>query len=112
MEQKLYHSLVNLKDLIEHNPDVFELEKLSKELDQNDEVKTLSYRKDIAVMEYEDALKHFSKDSIEVNKAQKALHQAKLALDKHPLVSHYLEVYAKVRVMYDKINQELFLPFH
>lgn len=111
MEQKLYDSLVHLKGVIESDDNVLELERLSKEMDENDEVKKLSYQKDIALMNYEDALKHFPKDSKEVNEAQKSLHQAKLALDEHPLVHHYLEVYSKVREMYDKMNLELFHPF-
>lgn len=111
MEQKLYDSLVHLKSVIENDDNVLELERLSKEMDENDEVKKLSYQKDIALMDYEDSLKHFSKDSKEVKDAQKRLAQAKLALDEHPLVHHYLEVYSKVRQMYDKINLELFHPF-
>lgn len=111
MEEKLYSSLSNLKRCIETHPDVLKLEELSKQMDENDEVKKLSYKKDLALMEYEDSLKHFSKDSSEVKNAQKSLHQAKLALDSHPLVHEYLMTYSKVRELYDKINEELFVPF-
>ena len=65
----------------------------------------------MAVLEYEDALKHFGENSKEAATAQKKLYEAKLNLDLNPLVKEYNEAFKEVRKIYDLINKELFGEF-
>lgn len=112
MNQSLLEKVTKLKEEIGNSPEVKELNRLNDLLENNEEVMKLCYRKDCAVTNYEDALKHFGENSDEVLKAQKALHQAKLDLDSNDLVKKYNEQFKIVRKIYDKINEEIFNPFN
>lgn len=112
MNQKLYEKVSKLKEEIDNSPEVKELKRLNYLLENDEEVMKLCYRKDCAVTNYEDALKHFGENSDEAINAQKTLHQAKLELDLNPLVKQYNEQFKIVRKIYDKINEELFNPFN
>ena len=111
MNDSLANSLTNLKEAIEKDERVLRLSELDKKLNENEEVMKLAYKKDMALVSYEDALKHFKEDSKEVRDAQKRLNEAKLSLDNHPLVKEYNEAYKDVRLLYNKINEELFSRF-
>ena len=112
MNQSLLEKVTKLKEEISNSPEVKELNRLNDVLENDEEVMKLCYRKDCAVTNYEDALKHFGENSDEVLKAQKALHQAKLDLDSNDLVKKYNEQFKIVRKIYDKINEEIFNPFN
>lgn len=112
MNQNLSEKATALKAEIESLPEVKELEKLSKLLNENEEVMKLCYAKDICVTKYEDSIRYFGENSEEAETALKALHQAKLALDENELVKKYNSQYKIVRKIYDKINEEIFNPFN
>ena len=112
MNSSLLEKITKLKEEIDNSPEVKELNRLNELLENNDEVMRLCYKKDIAVANYEDALKHFGDNSPEAKNAQKELHQAKLALDSNDLVKQYNEQYKIVKKIYDKINEEIFNPFN
>ena len=112
MNQNLLEKALEIKAEIESHPDVVELKRLDKVLNENEEVMKLCYRKDVAATKFEDAVRYFGKDSKEANEAQKVLYQAKLELDTNELVKTYNEQYKKVRKIYDKINEEIFNPFN
>ena len=112
MNEKLLEKVSELKAEIEKLPEVIELERLNKLLNENEEVMKLCYKKDVALTKYEDSIRYFGENSNEAKEAQKCLHQAKLALDENELVNRYNEQYKKVRKIYDKINEEIFNPFN
>ena len=112
MNQSLLEKATKLKDEIDSLPEVVELERLNRVLNENEDVMRLCYKKDLCVTKYEDTLRHFGDNSDETLRAQKALHQAKLELDENPLVKQYNEQYKKVRKIYDRINEEIFNPFN
>ncbi|MBQ0009031.1 MAG: YlbF family regulator [Firmicutes bacterium] len=112
MNQTLFEKVAKLKEEINNSPEVKELNRLNSLLENNEEVMRLCYKKDCAVTNYEDALKHFGENSEEAIKTQKALHQAKLELDSNELVKQYNEQFKIVRKIYDKINEEIFNPFN
>ena len=112
MYQKLVEKTTALKEEINSLPEVLELERLNKILNENDEVMRLSYKKDVCATKYEDAVKYFGLESDEAQKAQKALYQAKLELDNNDLVKAYNKQFKLVRKIYDKINEEIFNPFN
>lgn len=106
--EKVYELAYELKDLLSKDERILNLDVLEKKLEQNEEAMALSYKKDLAVDEYEFALNHFGENSKEVETAQKKMHEAKLALDSCPVVKEYLSAYSKVRDLYMEINEILF----
>lgn len=104
----IYSLSYELKELLANDERVILLDKLEKEMDNNEEVMALAYQKDMALSKYNDALNHFANDSEEVKKAQHELHLKKEALDNHPLVRDYLNAYSKVRDLYFELNDILF----
>ena len=111
MDNLLLEKVYALKEGIEKDPRVLKLEELDKKLSNDEEAMKLSYKKDVALSNYEDALKHFKEDSEEVKNAQKALHKAKYELDSLEIVKEYNKAYKEVRLLYEKINEELFSEF-
>ena len=112
MDQILLDKASKLKEELDSLPEVKELERLNKLLNENEEVMRLAYKKDMAATKYEDAVRYFGQDSDEALTLQKALHLAKLELDKHELVLAYNKQYKKIREIYGKINKEIFDPFN
>ena len=112
MNQNLLEKASKLKEEINSLPEVIELERLNKLLNENEEVMKLCYRKDVCATKFEDAVRYFGQNSNEAQEAQKVLYQAKLELDNNELVKAYNEQYKKVRKIYDKINEEIFNPFN
>ena len=111
MSNNIYLQAEELKEKLEKDPRVLLLNKLEKEMNENEEVMTLSYKKDMAAVDYSDTLNHFKEDSKEAKEALKKLHEAKLNLDNHPLVQQYLKAYQEVRELYQSINEIVFGNF-
>ena len=112
MNQILLENALKLKEELDSLPEVKELDRLNKLLNENEEVMRLAYKKDMASTKFEDAIRYFGEQSKEAQDAQKALHLAKLELDKHELVARYNKQYKLVREIYDRINKEIFNPFN
>lgn len=112
MEEKLYLSLLELKKNIDSDERIIYLNECENRLNSSEEVMLLSYKKDMACLQFNDALKHFAKDSKEVNDAQAILYEAKTNLDLHPLVVEYKKAYKEAMKLYEKINETLFSPFN
>ena len=111
MNDTLLDSLNRLRESLENDPRVLKLNKLDEKMNSDEEVMKLAYRKNVAINEYEDALRFFKEDSKEVQEAQKKIHQAKLNLDLNPLVQEYNKAFKEVQEMYQKINEALFDKF-
>lgn len=111
MDIKLLDSLTLLKEAIENDPRVKKLNELEERINNDETVMGLSYKKDNASREYEDALRFFKDGSEEVKKAQQALYKAKYELDTNPLVKEYSKAYKEVRLLYDELNNMLFKDF-
>lgn len=112
MREELYQELYELKKKLEKNEYFLELKRLDEELNNNEEVMKLAYKKEMAILDYEDALNHFGKNSEEARKNQQILAKCKLELDSHPLVKEYYQSLKKVREIDSKINLELFEDFN
>ena len=97
-----------LSDLLKNDERILLLNKLEKEMNENEEVMALAYQKDVAVSNYSDALNHYANDSEEIKKYRHELFVRKEALDNHPIVKDYLNAYSKVRDLYFEINEILF----
>ena len=108
MNQDIYNLAYELKDLLSNDERICLLNSLEEKMNNDREVMSLAYQKDMACLKYSDALNHFAKDSEEVKKAQHNLHIKKEALDNHPLVRDYLKAYSEVRDLYFELNDILF----
>ena len=108
MANDIYNLASELKEMLDNDERIIRLNKLEKELNNNEEVMALSYQKDVAVSAYSDALNHYAQDSEVLKKIQHDLHLKKEALDNHPLVREYLKAYSEVRDLYFQVNEILF----
>lgn len=111
MTESLLKKLESLKNALLNDERVILLNKIEEEMNNNEEVMKLAYQKDVALTEFEDALKHFGESSKEVKDAQNRLYKSKLALDSHSLVKQYRLQYKEVQKIYISINKELFFPY-
>ncbi len=106
--ENIYSLSYELKRALEEDERVIHLNKIEKEMSENEEVMALTYKKDIANDDYSDALNHFKEDNPIVINAQKRFYEAKKNLESHPLVREYLTSYQQVRILYEEINKLLF----
>ncbi len=106
--QDIYSLSYELKELLSQDERVVLLNKLEKEMNDNEEVMALAYQKDLAITNLSDAINHFGEKSEEAKKAQHELFLKKEALDNHPLVRDYLKAYQEVRELYFNLNDILF----
>lgn len=112
MDEELIKQAYALKELLDSDERVLKLNEAEKEMENSEGVMRLSYAYSVAQDEYNDALRHFKIESNEARELQKKLYEAKKSLDEHPLVQNYLKRYQDVRLMYNKIQNELFKPFN
>ncbi len=97
-----------LNESIKADPRYQTLLALERDMDSNDEVAALADAMRQSAIDWES----IPEGGLRRDEAQKRLHQAKLALDCHPLVRRYYEAYGAVRVLYDTIQKEIFTPFN
>ena len=73
MVSNIYLLAGGLKDLLDNDERIIRLNKLEKQMNENEEVMALSYQKDLAVSAYSDALNHYANNSPEIKKYQEPL---------------------------------------
>ena len=112
MNNSLYEEVYKLRDQMKSDPRFLALKEMDEKLNNNEEVMKLAYQKEMAIVEYEDALNHYGKNSAELKKAQQNLAKCKLNLDNHPLVKEYYLALQKVREVDRKVNEKLFDDFN
>ncbi len=105
MNQIILDDIDILKDYLNKHKDIILLNKLEKEMEDDDEVKILSYKFDMAQIAYSDSLKH---NKIDNNQLFKNMINAYKLLNDHPKVKTYNNQYEKVKKIYDYINNYLF----
>ena len=79
-----------------------------KEISESDEIKILSYKKDMAIVKYGDRIKHYDKNSQEVINASKEMSEAIYKLNNHHLVQIYNKNLANLNSFLKEIRDELF----
>ena len=108
MQEEVITLAYNLKDLLKNDGRIILLNQYEKEMEENEEVMRLCYLKDTANSHYNDMLKIYDKDSLEVSNALKELYLRKKEFEEHPLVRRYLKQYQEVKNLYNEINNILF----
>ena len=111
MDTKVYNLVRELKDELNNNPKVIELERLEKELNDSFEVYTLSNKKDEALEHYISNKDLYGEDDSKTLESLKELKEAKERLNTHPLVVSYLKVYSEVRDLYNEIDDIIIKPY-
>lgn len=112
MEQELINSLFELKDEIYETSEYKNYILLEHDLENNDEVAILSYKKDIAIMNYEDTLKHFKKGTEEEKKSFVEMKKSIDALNEHEVVKKYNEALTKLNLLMSEIEKKIFEGIH
>ena len=108
MSKDIYNLAYELKELLADDERIKTLNLLEEKMNNDQQVISLAYQKDLACSRYGDTLNHYSDQSKEVKEAQKELHEKKLALDTNETVREYLKAYSAVRDLYYQINEILF----
>ena len=108
MNEEILKLTYQLKDALNKDSRIVNLNQIEVAMNENEEVMSLSYKKDVALDKYNEMLKYFSDTSEEVIKARKELAKNKKELESHPLVREYLKAYQMVRMLYEEINNTLF----
>ena len=108
MSKDIYNLAHELKELLANDERIKTLNSLEEKMNNDNQVMSLAYQKDMACLKYSDALNHYTRESKEVKEAQKELHEKKLALDTNETVRDYLKAYSAVRDLYAEINDILF----
>lgn len=108
MNEELLNKIERLNSALKASKEYEELKEFETRLDSNDEVKILSYKKDVAISKYEDALRHYEKNSKEVLDASKEMSEAIFALNNHQVVKAYMEKYEAYNAIINEINKSLF----
>ena len=111
MEIEIYELANKINASIKKEECFIKLDELDKELENNEEVIALAYKKDMASMKYNDLLKIYDENNDLVIKARKELSEAKYLLDTNPLVKKYLSYYAEAKKIIYEINQIIFNDF-
>ncbi|MCQ2742168.1 MAG: YlbF family regulator [Bacilli bacterium] len=111
MEERTIASLFALREAIKADPRVKDLEEKEKKMSLSPEVSSLSKAMNKAEDEYEIALNRFGENGEATKEKLKALHEAKLSLDQHPLVEEYTKAYVCVRDLYLYLDDLLFNDF-
>ena len=104
MNEEIIKSVESLAKALKEDPRILRLNQLEEELSSNPEVIELSQKK-------ETVLSYAKEDSLETKAYEKALYEAKLALDSHPLVQEYNSLYVPIRDLYMQMDDILFCPF-
>ncbi len=106
IEENAIRSLAKALKEDSRNLDMKEKE---KKMMESEEVFHLSKRLESFVEDYSRAISINDKEKIE--RCKKALFEAKLNLDVHPLVKEYNEAYIKVRDLYMMVDDIIFGPY-
>lgn len=111
MEEEIYESLNQLRDALNNDERIKKLNGLEEMMYQNEEVIELTKKKNALEDQYGLVLSYSDMNSEEAKKVQKALFEAKLQLDSHPLVKEYNACFIEVRDLYMQIDDIIFGPF-
>lgn len=108
MNERLLEDSIKLRNEILNSEEYKNVVIKNRLMESSDEVKILSYKKDMAIMNYEDALRHYDKNSLEVIDAEKNMAQAIYNLNNHQVVKEYNKAFEELSNIYKEINSELF----
>ena len=98
MAKDIYTLAYELKELLDADQRIKDLDTKEEIMKNDEEVKALVNKKEQAISLYMNSSEQ----------GQKVLHQSKLELDNNPIVRDYLDAYIKVRDLFFEMNDILF----
>ncbi len=108
MNIELINDVNKIKEYLKNSKEYLDLKEAENKMDNDDEVKVLSYQKDKAMMVYNDDLKIFDRNSPEALKSHKYFSDSVYLLNHHPLVENYVSKLMIYNELLEKINKEIF----
>lgn len=111
MDERTYNLAIEINEELNKNKDVLLLNEAEKKMNDSYEVYSLSNKKDEALEKYISNKEIYGADHELTVKSRNELKKAKEALQNHPLVKEYLEIYSRVRNLYLEIDNILLGDF-
>ncbi|HKL73218.1 MAG TPA: YlbF family regulator [Candidatus Onthovivens sp.] len=108
MNLKVLEALNELNEAISNSDCYSKLLSCNKIVEENDNIMRKSYQKDMKIVEYEDTLKSFGKNSKEVFKVKKELGEIVYELNKIKEVEDYNKAFKEFKEIYEYIDKEIF----
>ena len=107
----IHKSIDNIAETIKSRPCVLELKRCEEMMELDEEVIRLANVFSRAQIEYSDGLKHYEEGSKELDDLYRKLKDAKFALDCHPLVMKYYDLFSEVNEPLNYIQFKLISLF-
>lgn len=108
MELRTIELINKLSDDIKKRTEYIEFALINEQINNNIEVAKLANLKEKAIMEYEDALNHYDKNSPEVLECSKKMSETIYNLNNNELVKLYNIKLEKLNKLLKEIDKELF----
>ena len=108
MNSDLVCKCLDLNELIKKTNEYKDLIAAEKLMEESEEVSILAYKKDMIIVEFEDALKHYGKNSAEALLIEKKLAEQTFLLNSHPLVVDYKNKLNVLNDLYKQVEKVLF----
>lgn len=108
MNENIYQITLKLKESITSSEIYLNLIESEKNMEEDEEVITLAYQKDLIMDKYYDFLKIYPEESLEVKEIRKQFYEAKKEFESHPKVRTYLNNYRALRKMLEQLNDIIF----
>lgn len=105
MEIKIINDILELKSEIVNSSEYKEFKIAEEKLENDEEVAILSYKKDMAIVNYEDTLKHFRKDSPEALISKENLDKIIRIMNSHPIVKEYNSKLTQLNLLLNEVEE-------
>lgn len=96
-----------LRDKIKDSNEYKELKKYELELENNEDIQMLAYKKEMLIVNLEDTLKYKDKNSVEVLMIQKQINECLMEINSFGIVKKYNKALNEYNALLDKINKEI-----
>lgn len=108
MNLQLIEKIDTLREDIKNSSEYLELEKATFDMENDSEIQFLCYKKDMLILEYEDALKIYDKNSKEILLINKKMSEIIKEINSKEKVIRYNDALKKYNDILDCINKEVF----
>lgn len=108
MNLELIEKIDRLREDIKNSSEYLELEKATFDMENDSEIQLLCYKKDMLILEYEDALKIYDKNSKEILLINKKMSEIIKEINSKEKVIRYNGALKKYNDILDCINKEVF----
>ena len=96
-----------LKEELKNSIEYKQLKQFEKELENNEDIQLLVYKKDMLIVKLEDILKYKDKNSVEVLMIQKEINDCLTKINSFEIVKKYNKALSEFNALLDKINKEI-----